>query len=55
MKIKITYEKGERISAVMMALEKLFPDGKWKFSDRHKPFFHAYFNISRCNNDFNNK
>lgn len=45
MKIKITYQKGEPIGKVLAALAPLFPSAKWKFSDRHAPYLHAYLTV----------
>lgn len=54
MKIKITYQQGEPMSAVVKALSPLFPHSKWSFSDRYAPYFHAYLNVT-TNDEMNNK
>ncbi|MDO4175215.1 MAG: hypothetical protein Q4D42_10680 [Eubacteriales bacterium] len=46
MKIKITYQQGEPVTEVLQALSPLFPGKKWKFSDHHAPYFHAYLTVT---------
>ena len=46
MKINITYQQGEPVGKVLKVLSQLFPGKKWKFSDRHAPYFHAYLTIT---------